>query len=254
MKTFRTLGYLQSITHFPLAVVMDSGGYSWTWAEGRSIAVAVRGVLPGLPKSVQTWAHGQGQRSAMRLAFKAPRKRYGRVYTREALLAWTGEPWIAPHDPCPHCHGTGERAGTTLGRQRPGRLRSNVVLDRNLLAQLVQTFEPGAITVDAAARPDSRDPLRFRQPDTRGVLARMTTCPDDTPTFEEAEAVGAFGGSFALHNASATPEPEGVHPRDGRPSARRELTEPAGARRTLCGHCGGLVAGGTCEACGKGAR
>lgn len=266
MNPYRNVKYLQKLSHFPLAILIDAGGEEWTWAEGRSLGIALRGRLEGLPRSTVEWADRRRWRPAMKAAFADPRQRASRVYTRERLLQWTGQPWIAPDDPCPHCYGTGDRHGSRLGRMRPGSLRRGVYLDMNLLASLLLPFATGALTIDALKNRDT-DPIRLKAGDieTRAVLARMRNEPPQMPTFEDTEH--EMEGSLTLSGPSTTLEPVGRYSGASEPSKPVQgLSEPApfegprpSVRRkpiesrhdTKCVSCGGSAGGGVCESCGK---
>jgi len=267
MSRFRSLDYLQLISDYPLAVVLDQAGDPWTWAEGRSTAVAVRGVIPGMPAEAMEWGDPKAWKGAIRATFAGPRRRASRVYTRGRLLDWAGDPWTPPADPCPYCAGTGQRLGTSTSFTRPGAIRDGVLVDLNLLARVLVVFEAGAVLLDAHKRkPD--DPIRMHSVcgDTRALIARIRGSTDDMTTFEQVAA--QLPGSLSLdgHQSlsrrneklpQSPQEPSQVqtHPSTEKPGtgltraprARREYKTVA---KDTCIRCGRTSMGRLCSECG----
>jgi len=235
--------YLRKLADFPLSIVVDSGGESWTWCEARSYAIALRGVVEGLD-GAPMWGEPGDWRVGMRLVFGPSRRRYSRMYQHADLIEWAGTPWQPPHDSCPSCAGTGKRGGRPADMARGGSLTAGIRLDLNLLATVLPLLDPGPIVVDARLGV-AEDPIRLRSVtgDTRAVIARLQgptrACSDTFESWLELRAPshGLGGGPVSPSSLSSSSE-------------RAEIGAPMegpGDRRCPCG---GAMRSGQCLRCG----
>lgn len=243
--------YLKSLSDYPLAVVFALGD-EWTWAESSTMAVAVRGRVPGLPPGTVSWREPESWRNTMRWAFEPAGSRVrAHALPRGGLVQWAGPAWVPPERPCPSCRGTGVLGGTPGDLARPGALVPGVVLDRNLLARALPLFPAGALIVEARPRREA-EPVVLRAPgnEARAVIARLRV--DDAGEPFTAWLAARGGRQLVLSTPDESWPDEVTRP--SRPAARRvtsERTHPVlGPGDERCDACGRGRVGGVCPSCG----